>query len=109
MANTFKNKFLEATATLADLYTVPASTTTVVMGLVAANIDGASSAAIDVEIYDSSAATNYSIAKEITLPANSQIKIVSGDKLVLETGDKIQIKADAVSKATFTLSIMEMT
>ncbi len=40
MANTFKNAYHDVTTSLADLYTAPGSTTSIVLTLRITNVDG---------------------------------------------------------------------
>ena len=113
MANTFKLKTKAGIdATLVDVYTVPSSTTTVVIGLTIANIKGASVTA-DVKVIsdtsDSETNANVYIAKDIPLPAGSSVEVMSGNKIVLQTTDAVQVKGSVADAVDATLSIMEIT
>ena len=113
MANTFKLKTKAGIdATLVDVYTVPADTTTVVIGLTIANIKGASvtaDAKIISDTSDSETNVNVYIAKDIPLPAGSSVEVMAGNKIVLQTTDKIQVKGSVADAVDATLSIMEIT
>ena len=113
MANTFKLKTKAGIdATLVDVYTVPSSTTTVVIGLTIANIKGASVTA-DVKVIsdtsDSETNADVYIAKDIPLPAGSSVEVMAGNKIVLQATDKIQVKGSVADAVDATLSIMEIT
>ena len=121
MANTFKTVTFAAEPASAGtpyvMYTVASSTTTVVLGLILTNIH---TAAITVEVELNSNTANRAVAnntangisflvKDVTIPAGSSLELLSGGKVVLETGDKIQIDCSVTDKISGTLSIMEIT
>ena len=121
MANTFKTVTFAAepvsSGTPYVMYTVAASTTTVVLGLVLANIHTASVTA-DVQLVSTTSNrggandvtnTTSQLIKDVTIPTGSSLEILSGSKVVLETGDKIQIDCSVSDKVSGTLSIMEIT
>jgi hypothetical protein len=109
MANTFKNKTLDGLTSYADLIpAVASSTTVVVLSMRATNVDGSSSADIDVQFVDSDGSTDSMLASTIPVPADSSLELVAG-KLVLETGDKIQAKASATGDIEFFVSYLEIT
>ena len=49
------------------------------------------------------------LVKDVSIPTGSSLEILSGSKVVLETGDKIQIDCSVADKVSGTLSIMEIT
>jgi len=119
MANTFKvvsHDVMPASAgTPEALYTTPSSTTTVILGLVLANVH-TSQVTADVKLVSDTsgggrAATNTTtyLAKDIPLPVGSSIELLAGNKVVLETTDIIQIDCSVTDKVSVTLSIMEIT
>jgi hypothetical protein len=113
MANTFKLKTKAGIdATLVDVYTVPSSTTTVIIGLTIANIKGASVTA-DAKVIsntsDSETNADVYIAKDIPLPAGSSVEVMAGNKIVLQATDKIQVKGSVADAVDAVLSIMEIT
>ena len=119
MANTFKVVTFAAEPYSAGspytIYTVPGSTTTVVIGLVLANIHNSAVTAEVELVSDTSgggrAATNGTsfLVKDVNIPAASSLEILSGGKVVLEAGDKIQVDCSVADKLSGTLSIMEIT
>ena len=113
MANTFKLKTKAGIDTsLATVYTVPSSTTAVIIGLTIANIKGASVTADAKVISDTSdTETNADvyIVKDIPLPAGSSVEVMSGNKIVLQTTDAVQVKGSVTDAVDVILSIMEIT
>tara|TARA_R100000231_G_scaffold125238_1_gene95569 strand:- start:259 stop:594 length:336 start_codon:yes stop_codon:yes gene_type:complete len=111
MANTFKVKTDTGAPTQAgtpvDLYTVPGSTTTVVLGLILCNLDTSQRTA-SVKLDPASGDTVF-LLKNVPIPTGSSLEVLSGGKIALETGDKIQIDCDVATKIDATLSIMEIT
>lgn len=96
MANTFKNGFLDVTSSAQTIYTAPASTTSIVLTLRITNVDGAASDTITADVIDS-ASGNSRIAYTMTVPADSSLELAGTSKLVLETGDYIQLTGGAAS------------
>ena len=84
MANTFKNKVYNGANTSANanmnVYTVPASTTTVVIGLTLSNT-ATSQITADIKL---SAGQTVHLAKNIPIPAGSSFEFMAGNKVVLE-------------------------
>ena len=119
MANTFKvvsHDVMPASAgTPEALYTTPSSTTTVILGLILANVH-TSQVTADVKLVSDTSgggrsATNTTtyLAKDIPLPVGSSVELLAGNKVVLETTDIIQIDCSVTDKVSVTLSIMEIT
>ena len=113
MANTFKLKTKAGIdASLVTIYTVPANTTTVIIGLTISNIKG-SSATSDAQIVTASSsgenADDVYLVKDIPLPTGSSIEIMSGNKIVLEAGDIVKVKGSVTDAVDALLSVMEIT
>ena len=121
MANTFKAINFAAEPAAAGtpyvMYTAAGSTTTVVLGLILSNIHTTAITA-DVQLVSTTSnrggANNVAngtsqLAKDVSGPTGSSLEILSGSKVVLETGDKIQIDCSVADKVSGTLSIMEIT
>ena len=119
MANTFKvvshDVMPASSGTPEDLYTTPSSTTTVILGMVLANVHTSQVTASVKLVSDTSGggrtATNTTtfLLKDAPLPVGSSLEILAGNKVVLETTDKIQIDCSVADKASVTMSIMEIT
>ena len=113
MANTFKlknNAVMPSSAGTPDtLYTVPGSTTTVVIGLTLANVHTAQVTA-SVTVIDSSNSNETShVIKDAPIPVGSSLEIMSGNKIILEASDIIKVDCSVADKISATLSIMEIT
>lgn len=111
MANTFKVKTADGSATGADtfltIYTVPASTTSIVLGLSIANLLTSS---IQATIYlENNDGDNVNIAKLAAIPAKSSLEVMTGNKYVLEASDVLKVKSDTANSIDVSLSIMEIT
>ena len=81
------------------MYTAAGSTTTVVLGLVLANLH-TTAVTTEVELVSTTSnrggANNVAngtslLVKDVTIPTGSSLEILSGSKVILEAGDKIQI------------------
>ena len=99
------------------MYTVAGSTTTVVLGLILTNIHS-SAVTCEVELVSDTSnrggANNVAngtsfLVKDVTIPAGSSLELLSGGKVVLETGDVIRVDCSVADKLSGTLSIMEIT
>jgi hypothetical protein len=119
MANTFKvvshDVMPASSGTPEDLYTCPSSTTTIILGMVLANVH-TSQVTVSVKLVSTTSgggrtATNTTtfLLKDAPLPVGSSLEILSGNKVVLEASDKIQIDCSVADKASITMSIMEIT
>ena len=121
MANTFKTVTFAAEPSSAGtpylMYTCPGSTTTVVLGLVLANIHTTAVTA-EVELVSDTAnrggANNVAngtsfLVKDVSIPTGSSLEVLSGSKVVLEATDEIKIDCSVADKLSGTLSIMEIT
>ena len=121
MANTFKVVTFAAEPASAGtpyvMYTVASSTTTVVLGLVLSNINTTAVTA-EVELVSTTSARGGAnnvangtafLIKDVSIPTGSSLEILSGGKVVLEAGDKIQIDCSVADKLSVTMSYMEIT
>jgi hypothetical protein len=91
--NTFKNAQSATITTATTIYTVPAAKVSILLEIDVANT-GAGTAAVDVRVYDSSASTNAYLVKGTTILTGSAMKVISGQKIVLEGGDYITVTSD---------------
>ena len=119
MPNTFKvvsHDVMPASAgTTEDLYTAPSNTTTVVLGLVLANVH-TSQVTASVKLVSNTggggrAATNTNtfLVMNVPIPAGGSLEVLTGSKVVLETTDQIEIDCSVTDKVSATMSIMEIT
>ena len=113
MANTFKlknNAVMPSSAGTPDtLYTVPSSTTTIVLGLMLCNVHTSQvTATVTVTDNESSDVVSH-LLKDVPVPAGSSIEVMAGNKIVLETGDILKVQSNVANSLDTTLSIMEQT
>lgn len=100
MANTFLNYTASGVGTTGTtVYTVPASTTAVVIGLNAANVE-TSQISVDAEL-----ASTF-LVKGAPIPANSALSLLDG-KIILEAGDTVVVTSDTAASADVILSVLE--
>ena len=116
MANTFKvktNGAMPASAgTPLTLYTVPSSTTTVVIGLLLCNIH-TTAVTVDVQLVSDTSDTETNetvlLAKDVSIPSGSTLELLTGGKVVAQATDIIKIDCSVTAKIDATLSILEIT
>ena len=110
MANTFTRKTSQnigATATQIGAYTVPSSTTTIVIGLTCTNTTGS---AITANVFLANASANTYIVANAPISSGASLIPIGGDqKIVMITGDKIYVQSSASTSIDAILSIMEIT
>ena len=110
MANTFKLKTKDGSSTGANtdmtVYTVPSSTTCVVIGCTIANITGGS-ITVDAKI-ENNDGDNIEIGRNLPIPTGSSLDILAG-KIVMEASDILKIQSDTANSTSIALSIMEQT
>ena len=114
MANTFKVKTKASVShsTLATVYTVPSSTTTVILGLTLANkTTSAITADVQLSSDTSDTETNADVflLKGVSVPGSSSLEVFGGQKIVIQTTDIIKAQASVASSLDVALSIMEIT
>jgi len=102
MANTFKNYTGASIGTSpSTVYTVPASTTSVIIGLNLANRT-ASSVTVDVQL-----GSTY-IVKAAPVPSGSALSVLDG-KIIAETTETIVVTSDTASSIDAIVSVLEQT
>ena len=110
MANVFKNAYHDGTTSLADLIpALDANHEAIVLMLRATNVDGTNDATVDVRVVDSDGSNDAYIAYTMTVPADTSLDVLGTSKLVLDAGDKIQVKASVASDIEFFASYLEIT
>ncbi len=111
MANTFKSKSFNGSSTAANtlmtVYTVPSTTTAIVIGLNLANISN-SLISVNVQVIKSVGDDIY-VAKSVPIPTGGALELMTGNKYVLETGDIIKVSSSVANSLDSMLSIMEQT
>jgi hypothetical protein len=106
MANTFKVYRAALGASASVVYTVPASTTAIVLMAQAANVDNTGVVPVTATWNDGTNDTH--LVKALEIPAKAAVNLLSG-KLVLEAGDTLSANSDASNKVELTVSVLEIT
>ena len=109
MANTFKNQYLDLTASYQDAIASASVTgSAIVLTVRATNIHASNDGSVTIEIVDGTSGQSE-VAHELSVPNGTSIEIAGTSKLVLETGDKLQAKADASSTSELFVSWLHIT
>ena len=108
MANTFKLKTkANVGITTQNVYVVPSSTTSVVIGITLANTSG-TGCLVGVGITRPST-DDVKLLKNAPIPQGSSLEFMAGNKVVLETADTITVDSDQNNSIDASLTIMEIT
>jgi|TARA_B110000977_G_scaffold185985_1_gene251400 hypothetical protein len=100
MANNFKNAFATSVSTNSSspttVYTANNGTAvnSILIELDVANT-GSSGITVSVVLYDSSGTASYHIVKNAPIPSGGTLKVVSGQKVVLNGDDQVRVYASA--------------
>lgn len=111
MANTFKNASLSNVnhAAYATLYTCPTSTTAIILGIAIAN-KSAASVTVKVQMTDSSDSNaTRMLLNDVSIPGNTTLEVLAGQKYVLEASDILKIQAGTASSLDAVLGLMQIT
>lgn len=110
MANTFKNAALASVNNSAydTLYTAPSATTAVILGVALAN-KTSNSVTVQVQFTDTSASTTHQLLENVSIPGNTTLEVLQGQKYILETGDILKVQAGTASAVDVVLGLMEIT
>ena len=108
MANVFKLKTkANVGVTTTAVYTVPAATTTTVIGITLANTSGSS---INVGVGVSRVTSDsVKLLKDAPIPQGSTLEFMQGNKIVLEATDTITVVSDTASSLDASITILELT
>ena len=107
MANTFKNAGVAITNSATVVYTTPSATQSVVHAIYISNIHASSDATLDIFVTDTSAGTDFYVAKNLSV-ANGSVAIFE-KPINLEATDILKLNASAASSLEAFASILEMT
>ena len=115
MANTFKNaiKSNVNNGSYHPLYTAPSSSgnTAIILGLALAN-KTTSAVTVKVQIddvSDSGASGTIQLLEDVSIPANTTLEVLGGQKYVLEAGDALKVQAGTGTAIDAFLGVMERT
>ncbi len=89
--NTFKNAQATNITTVTTIYTAPSAKTSILLELDVANTTTAV-VQTSVQVTDTSTppSTAY-LVKDAPIPSGSALQVISGQKVILETGDLIRV------------------
>ena len=113
MANTFKQATKSGLVTTVisntgtNILTAGGSSTLILLSALVAN-KTSSSANIDVYLVPSSGDSVYFL-KSVPVPAGSSLELISGSKIILESGDVLRARCDTASAADLTVSFLDQT
>ena len=102
MANNFKNAFATSVSTSSGspttVYTANngSAVNSILIELDVANT-GTSGITVSVVLYDNSGTASYHIVKNAPIPSGGALKVVSGQKVVLNGDDQIRVYASAAT------------
>lgn len=102
MANNFKNAFATSVSTNSGspttVYTANngSAVNSILIELDVANT-GTSGITVSVVLYDNSGTASYHIVKNAPIPSGGALKVVSGQKVVLNGDDQIRVYASAAT------------
>ena len=61
-----------------------------------------------IDVYITNTATNYYIAKNVSIPPNSAIELIQGGaKIVMANGDTLNVKSDTASSLDVVMSYID--
>lgn len=108
MANIFTSTFSKNVGTTeVSVYTVPASTTTTVIGLSVSNV---SNTTVSADVYITRSGVDYYIGKGVNLLSGGVYIPVGGDqKVILLTGDILKVKSNTATSLDVVLSMLNIT
>lgn len=106
MPNVFKNAVLASVGTTtSNVYITPANNTSIMLELDVSNRTGISITA-NVLIRDESANVTAFIIQGAPVPAGSTLQVISGQKIVLEAGDQVQVQSSASNSLDAVASLL---
>ena len=113
MANTFKQATKSGLVTTVisnsgtNILTAGGSSTLILLSALVAN-KTSSSANVDIYLVPSSGDAVYFL-KAVPVPAGSSLELISGSKIILESGDVLRARCDTASAADLTVSYLDQT
>ena len=113
MANTFKQATKSGLVTTVisnsgtNILTAGGSSTLILLSALGAN-KTSSSANVDVYLVPNSGDSVYFL-KAVPVPAGSSLELISGSKIILESGDVLRARCDTASATDLTVSYLDQT
>jgi len=108
MANTFLNEQVQDVTTgWSDIGSAVTSQQRTIIGMTVANTE---SSVISVEVAILNGSTRTYLVKDAPIPTGGSLIVVGGDqKVVLDNGDKIQVKSNTATSADVVMSMLDIT
>lgn len=113
MASTFKNNTKSGlvTATITDasatVVTAGGTATLILLSIMASNKSGSN---VNVDVYlDRNTGDDVYLIKNAPVPAGSTLELILGNKVIMQSSDKLQARADASSSVDMMVSYLEQT
>ena len=109
MANTLKNVIQnDIGTTLTSVYTVPSSTTTILIGLTLANTLANQQINVSVSVTDTSAGvTSYIVKNAAVAPGGALVPVGGDQKIILEATDVLKVQSSAATSLDVIASVVE--
>lgn len=109
MANTLKNVIQnDIGTTLTSVYTVPSSTTTILIGLTLANTLANQQINVSVSVTDTSAGvTSYIIKNAAVAPGGALVPVGGDQKIILEATDVLKVQSSNATSLDVIASVVE--
>ena len=105
MANTFKSARARNIGTSASaVYTAPASTTSICIEL---DVCNTTNSGVTCDAYITSGGNNYYIVKGAPVPVGGSLQIISGQKIVLQQNEVLNVVSSVASSLDANASILE--
>lgn len=101
------NNYVTATTDV-NIYTVPTSTTSILIGFTISNLT-TGIIALSVKILDSDAAQTVHFLKNVVIDSGSTLEIMGGNKIILNASDAIRMQSDTPNSFDVVLSLVEQT
>jgi|TARA_R100000455_G_scaffold18505_1_gene9097 hypothetical protein len=112
MANTFKSDAKSNVVTDAVsssntvLVTAGGSSTLVLLSILLSNKTASSA---DVDVYLETAGDDVYLLRNAPVPAGSSLEVISGSKIIMESNDKLKVRAGTASAIDATVSYLDQT
>jgi hypothetical protein len=104
MATSFINRTSKEVGTTAvSMYTAPSDSKAILIGVNIANVTGST---VPFDIYIDQGGTDYYVVKNQRVTTGSNIEIMKGNKIVLDSNDIVYVKSEVEDSIDVILSIL---
>jgi hypothetical protein len=101
---TFKNAAIAVGTTDTTVYTCPSGKTAIIHAVFFSNLT-TNTITVSLKVYDNSVTTNFTLLKDIIIPANSSLQIEK--PINLEASDVVKVSCNVASSSEVFLSVLE--